>query len=193
MEKNQILKKSIAWSGRITVSGGVRVRVSSCGVKYPVWLLPERSLASIRPFQHGAAWGGVQERSRPDSSPQRGDQRGNAAFEIRTSSLWKASPLCRSLVVGCPHTRGRLSAWDTSSREGHEGEKAPAVPWGKSLTLGKKLRFWMQVPTWNFVPGLLQIHPGFEARRKRGSTAMCTMCQSFPDGLSDPVPHHLKQ
>lgn len=86
-KKSNPKKKSIAWSGRITVSGGVRVRVSSCGVKYPVWLLPERSLASIRPFQHGAAWGGVQERSRPDSSPQRGDQRGNAAFEIRTSSL----------------------------------------------------------------------------------------------------------
>lgn len=40
--------------------------------------------------------------------------------------------------MGCPHTRGRLSAWDTSSQEGHEGGKSTCCALGKKLNLGEK-------------------------------------------------------
>lgn len=86
------------WSGRITRSGGWHVGVPSHHVKHPVLLWKGKViLKTPKPHIYSGfsylekglrrSWGA---QSQPDSS---GDQRGNAAFEIKMALLWKVSPL----------------------------------------------------------------------------------------------------
>lgn len=92
------------------------------------------------------SWGA---QSRLDSS---GDQRGNAAFEIKMALLWKVSPLFRD--VHPPH--------GAAPPERHtRGQKHLLCPLPGRWTSN----FWTSPSKREFMPDLLQPHPSFEPSR----------------------------
>lgn len=125
-------KNSSAQSGRIAVSGGGQLSVSSSCLKYLMLLWPGKLLHLFRRTRYGERHS--EEQGWPDTALLMGDQRGNAAFEI--SSLgFEGLLLCARVLWWDIHLLGDVSLVAHLPRGTPKG-KAPTVLsqrvlWGK--------------------------------------------------------------